>query len=454
MPQVNKQTKILIFFSNSENSEQTTISTYLKKKKLQIDLIEFPSPIEYGYKQKLATKVALDFNYDYILFIQDSKIAKEKVEEIAFDILSNTVGLKIGLREKENRTNFFLKPLLKYFEFLKKAILKTEYVSSFYYLAFSRKVLASVPFELNQNNFLFLWELLLQTIHIKAPILRKKETVEKESLSFAQEKEIFTTILHYKFHELGMFCLLKYQNIQPLLYRDKTFVEYSSHKLAINKIISLKPKKLLDIGCGPGFVGKRCEENGIRVTGIDQNKPLDGMISEFHKADFDQNSLPVDLNQYDIILMLDIIEHLSSPEAFLLMMKNSLDFKNGNSPKLLLSTPNIAFFSIRINLLLGRFNYAERGILDITHKRLFTKNSLIQSLKDCGYEIEEIIPVGAPFGAVMQNSIGKFLGSFANLLARILPSVFAFQFMILSKPTPGLKSILANNPVKVKRKNG
>jgi hypothetical protein len=99
-------------------------------------------------------------------------------------------------------------------------------------------------------------------------------------------------------------------------------------------------------------------------------------------------------------------------------------------------------------LLLGRFNYAERGILDITHKRLFTKSSLYTSLVDCGYKVDEMIPIGVPFGTVLPGKFGKLLGAIADFFARLYPNLFAFQIMLLCSPTPGLKQILLQANIK------
>ena len=102
----------------------------------------------------------------------------------------------------------------------------------------------------------------------------------------------------------------------------------------------------------------------------------------------------------------------------------------------------IVFAGVRLNLLLGRFNYAERGILDVTHKRLFTRATLLRTLRDSGYRIESIRPVGAPFQTVVGGSLGKLLGQIANALARLWPTMFAFQFMVTCRPMPGVKQVV------------
>ncbi len=441
------------FLSPDESSRFETLKTNSRYK---VDLLHYSKNLEKKNIQKLACRITVDQNYDYVLLIHEKDLLKNEnfFDSLYGEITSKKLDVLIGNPDRKNQNqsiwNRFIHNII--------LSLKGKWIPSyccFYpneFSCFSSKLLKSVPFELNTNGFLFALELYLQSIHIKAKIDIQILAAEQTLLSFKRQRQVIFTLLHYKLHAIGMFCLLKYQNIQPLLYRDKTFIEYSSHQVALKKIKELKPKRLLDIGCGPGFVGRKCEDNDIRVTGIDQNKPLEGMLSDFHFANIDSNELPVDLNKFDLIMMLDIIEHLSNPEEFLLMMRNSLNFQGNHYPKLLLSTPNVAFITMRINLLLGRFNYAERGILDITHKRLFTKDSLYTSLTDCGYTVDEMIPIGVPFGTVIPGKFGKFLGAVADFFAKLYPNLFAFQIMLLCSPTPGLKQILLQANIKSSKK--
>ena len=65
--------------------------------------------------------------------------------------------------------------------------------------------------------------------------------------------------------------------------------------------------------------------------------------------------------------------------------------------RLVISTGNIAFFVVRLMLLLGQFNYGRRGILDATHTRLFTFGSFRRLLEDNAFVIEQVIGIPAPF---------------------------------------------------------
>ena len=143
--------------------------------------------------------------------------------------------------------------------------------------------------------------------------------------------------------------------------------------------------------------------------------------------------------------MLDVLEELKEPEGFLTALRNrsEVDTSQGwKSPAVLISTPNISHWAMRLNLLFGRFTYSERGILALGHKRLFTKRTFKRCLRDSGFQIEKLIPVGIPYHAVFGNNFGWFLERISDGFARIWPSFWAFSFLAVCRPLPGVKQVL------------
>jgi 2-polyprenyl-3-methyl-5-hydroxy-6-metoxy-1,4-benzoquinol methylase len=256
-------------------------------------------------------------------------------------------------------------------------------------------------------------------------------------------KDVVFSTLRFKMHQWGMLCDLRYRRIEPGRYEEKTYLAYSSHAIALALVDKYKPKTVLDIGCGPGFVARECRRRGVEVTGMDMSPPLPDTVHHFRQGNLEQDP-PSDALQFDMVMLLDVIEHLAEPEDFLVRLRNAgtLTSPDHKMPVFLISTPNIAFAAVRMNLLLGRFNYAERGILDITHKRLFTRKALLVALRDCGYDILETRAAGVPFGAVAKGPVGRVLGTVSGIVARIWPSMFAFQTIVVCRPKAGVRQLI------------
>ncbi|MBV9924336.1 MAG: glycosyltransferase [Acidobacteria bacterium] len=318
-----------------------------------------------------------------------------------------------------------------------------------YATAFLRRV----PFEINTNDFHFDTEILLQAFHARARVAEMNipthygdEHCYVNGLKYAYD--VLKATLQFRLQQKGMFCSLKYRNPDRTSYADKTGMAYSSHRMALDLIRKVNPRKVLDVGCGAGFVARECEKAGARVTGLDQSPPPPDAMSAFISARLDEDECPVNLSDFDLVLLLDVIEHLNEPEQFLLKLRESYQSRRAAGavpPPVILSTPNVAFVTVRLNLLLGKFTYAERGILDITHRRLFTRGSLVRMLEDCGYQIEKVLPVPVPFDAVFGGRLGPPLTLLSRLLCAVWPRLFAFQFIVLCRPRPGARQLLTES---------
>lgn len=80
----------------------------------------------------------------------------------------------------------------------------------------------------------------------------------------------------------------------------------------------------------------------------------------------------------------DTLEHLNDPERMLRMIHEALP----SGGLLFLSVPNVANLFVRLSLLFGRFPYADRGILDRTHRYFFTSRSLREMVESAGFLFE------------------------------------------------------------------
>lgn len=180
------------------------------------------------------------------------------------------------------------------------------------------------------------------------------------------------------------------------LYCQKSDEYYENRRFDIIEQISIKPRRVLDIGCGSGSTLKLIKEhfpNAITV-GIEAFKEAAEnarkVCDEVHCLDLNECQLSSStLGEYDLIMCSDVLEHLVDPQRTLKELKELLS-PNG---VLLISLPNIRFIGVSLPLLLwGKFEYQDSGILDKTHLRFYTKSSAKKMIENSGYTIDRIVP--------------------------------------------------------------
>lgn len=151
-------------------------------------------------------------------------------------------------------------------------------------------------------------------------------------------------------------------------------------------------KSVLDVGCYEGALARELVRRGCVVTGVELDERAAGMARETCESvlvgDVEQMDLADELSgrRFDVGLFGDVLEHLKDPARVLRQVRGLL----APDGYVVLSVPNIAHASIRLMLLEGRFEYEEFGILDDTHLKYFTRDSIADLLESCGFFIEDI----------------------------------------------------------------
>ena len=183
-------------------------------------------------------------------------------------------------------------------------------------------------------------------------------------------------------------------------------------------------------------------EKGCHVTGIDQyHPPADAHVSSFIQADLDAGQIPVDANAFDYVLLLDVIEHLRSPETFVETLRNSR--RQERDTRAIVSTGNVAFFITRFMLLSGFFRYGARGIVALTHARLFTFATIRKLFEQANYLSEEVLGIPALFPlALGDTALARFLMGVNRFLIKISRSLFSCQIFLVARPLPSLEVLL------------
>ena len=207
--------------------------------------------------------------------------------------------------------------------------------------------------------------------------------------------------------------------------------------------------RVLDVGCAGGYMGawlmkrKQCQVDGIDSFPLAAPKAgeTDVSLSAFYFHDLNAGMPALDFERYDYVLMLDVVEHLAKPELFLEQLRRALSLKP--SVEVFLSTANIGFLVTRFMLLLGQFNYGRRGILDLTHTRLFTFTSFERAVHQAGFDIFERVGVPGPMPlALGDNFVSRMLLKVNQLLIHLSRGLFSYQIFLRVRPQPSMGLLL------------
>lgn len=220
-----------------------------------------------------------------------------------------------------------------------------------------------------------------------------------------------------------------------LRYQSKINDPYSSHSVILARVGDGKGKRLLDVGSAQGLLAQKFTERGFEVTCIEGSPDLAALgkdkCHEMIVADLDK-PLPKLHGQFDVIVYGDILEHLRNPMEVFTGFNRSL--RPGG--RVIVSVPNVAHLWVRLNLLLGRFHYGDRGILDRTHLRFFTLSYFQSFLGGAGLEWDEIVSTPVPLLLVVPDRYhGQWLRLVHGLnagLARSWKTMFGYQFVAMT----------------------
>jgi methionine biosynthesis protein MetW len=200
-----------------------------------------------------------------------------------------------------------------------------------------------------------------------------------------------------------------------------------------------KNSRVLDLGCADGKIGLFMAKNlGCQVIGVEANPSLAQIASrrltKVIIGDLENKKVQQEIlkgQNFDIIFASAILEHLKQPQITIQQLKKSLR----KSGKIIVTLPNIAYWSIRLNLLFGNFIYTKSGILDKTHLKFFTIKTALNFLeKDCSLKIVAV-DYDFPDLPLITRMIKFSLGSNTQeKMFRLLPNLFAYQILVVAKP--------------------
>ena len=162
---------------------------------------------------------------------------------------------------------------------------------------------------------------------------------------------------------------------------------------------------VLDVGCADGSLARLLRLRGARVWGVDSDDDalanakahceatrkidLDGEFREPLRALLRSRAG----RRFPYVTLLDVLEHLRRPEEVLTFLVQECLEPYG---RMVLSIPNVTHGAVRLSMLQGRFDYADKGLLDRTHIRFFDRVGVDQLLQDA--RLRTVVEYSYPAG--------------------------------------------------------
>jgi glycosyltransferase involved in cell wall biosynthesis len=445
-----------VYVIDDSSSDATTATAReLAPDMPRLEVFRTPYNQGYGGNQKLGYQYASRRGFDIVVLLHgDGQYAPEVLPRILAPFrdaeTAAVFGSRMMTRGAARRGGM---PLYKYvgnriLTAIENRLLGTS-LSEFHsgYRAYRVSALDRIPYQHNTNDFHFDTEIIVQLVargmrivEVPIPTYYGDEICHVEGIPYAMN--CIATVLRSR---ANRYHLVHHPKFDVFDSGDYVFKEAPN---TVHQDVLGRPwqpgEKVLELGAGHGRVGLALHARGVDVVAVDVQKPAG--------ADFPFPFLMTDLDgpfaveatarlgaRADSVLALDVIEHLKRPERSLREIRRTL--KPGG--RLLASTGNVGYLVVRAMLALGHFNYGKKGILDLTHQRLFTVRSFCRTLEGEGFRVDSVRGFGPPIRDMVGDSwpLGA-ADRFAGWLARVWPTLFGYQFLVEATRLDDVDSLL------------
>lgn len=210
------------------------------------------------------------------------------------------------------------------------------------------------------------------------------------------------------------------------MFKEKDPEYYLSERRELIEYVSAGPNRILEIGAAKGATGEALKREGkaAEVVGVElfeeAARVAASRIDRIIVGDIETMTLDYPDGHFHYVICGDVLEHLRSPWDVLTKLR-PLIADNG---KVIASIPNVRYKQVVKDLVLrGEFRYETQGILDSTHLRFFTRNSIRRLFKEAGYTIETIAPIYLKKGG----------GKFNRFTLKLFDDFHIYQYIVVAR---------------------
>lgn len=458
-----------VFVIDDSSSDETErVARELMEEIPVLEVARTPYNQGYGGNQKLGYQYASRRGFDVVVLLHgDGQYAPEflprMIAPFADPETAAVFGSRMMVPGAARRGGM---PLYKYvgnriLTAIENRLLDAD-LSEFHsgYRAYRVSALEQLPFQYNTNDFHFDTEIIVQLLG------QGMKIVEVPIPTYYGDEICHVEGIPYAMHCVGT-VLRSRANRYHLVYHPKFDVfgsdEYvfkeeptSVHQHVVSR--AWEPgTRVLELGAGHGRVGIAIGARGAEVVAVDLKRPEGEFPHPYFEADLDAPLADEVIDALgggaDAVVALDVIEHLHRPEWSLRQVRRAM--KPG--ARLIASTGNVGYLLVRVMLALGQFNYGKKGILDLTHTRLFTVRSFCRTLEGEGFRVELVEGFGPPIADMVGKSAPlRLLDRLARGLARLWPSLFGYQILVEAVRLDDVDTILEGTlrPQELTRSSG
>jgi glycosyltransferase involved in cell wall biosynthesis len=405
----------------------------------------------YGGNQILGYKYFMDKGFDIVVLLHgDGQYAPEILAHMYHPLVTGQADAVFGSRMMKDfggplqggmpLYKYVGNKILTFFENRALGLNLTEFHSG--YRAYDLHALRCIDFAKMTHDFHFDTEIIIKLQHqrfriheIPIPTYYGDEICYVNGMKYAQD--VVRAVYRYRSCVNGAHAYPEFaEYFHHYALKD---APYSSHFYA--ERLAGSNQKLIDIGCGEGFFAEQLHNNGNEVTGVDilENPIHAAAMQQYFQVDLQLGLAPIAAQlrglAFDKALLLDVLEHLNHPER---LLRDVLPLLRPAGGSVIVSVPNVANIFVRLNLLFGRFEYADRGIMDRTHVRFYTRKTARELLEANGYRVVtehfSVIPLDRGLRLKPRGFLDRTGTSILKVLTSLFPTLFGYQLIFEAKP--------------------
>lgn len=172
------------------------------------------------------------------------------------------------------------------------------------------------------------------------------------------------------------------------------------------------------------------EVDGITLTEVEAEQARRHCRAVFlHNL---EEGLPSELaDAYDLVVCAHVLEHIAFPDVLLNDIRRIMQ---KGTARLLVALPNAVAYKTRLHFLLGRFEYADAGIMDYTHLRWYTLKTGKKLLEQHGFFVEQAFVGGdIPCGRLFNFFPKSVIGGLTHILHLLAPGLFGQELVYVAR---------------------